>query len=911
MSNTDLKLNLPKNKISSKLDFSSLDDNYLQLSKSDSNQNFIGTEFILLDGPPYANGELHFGHIINRTIKDHIIRNKILDGKKVSYIIGRDCHGLPIEAVAINQLKIDYNKKQKNENLIKTTCKELVDKFISIQNQQLKNMNFFTYDTTYRTDHIQYIESILRVLWTLVKNNYIRYIKKPNFYSIKEQTNLAFAEIVYLDKQDHSLVFKAKIINSDIYILVWTTQPWTILGNKFIGVSNKISYCIAEDNKNEENKSKYLVSIEYAKKNNLNILETIDIHSFVNEQYKIMDDDEPKYIILASNIIDNNGTGCLHIAPAHGFEDFQVAVDKMMTLSEIDNCIDELGFAIHKDFCKFSVSDDSLNREIIEYLKSRDLIYYLGKINHRYPFSSRSNTPLYIYSTYQIMATIYDQDKYETIDNFKNSKWCASEGFNTFQNTIDQRPQLWCITRQRYWGAPCMLLINENNNIIYNPELNEHLLDLLYKYGVDFWYNDEFMYGILSKFNLQQYLHKRILHVLDVWFESGVSAIHICRLNRYIKSIDVIVEGKDQHRGWFSSIGILNTITKSNIKINNVVVHGFACISPSKKFSKSDIYTANISKNILEKYHIEVIKLCIFNSDFTYDIMVNDNRLETSKTLYLNIYNILRFFTNILVYHNKSHSITDLSDIDWYVYQNFIESYSNFHINCTKLNINQNSKHVSDMLEHANEYIRISKDIIYCDFIHDDKVQNILTIMSDMMITICKAIYTFCPSLSLFILKHNYNYNNEYDLIQVLVKHKHININKNIDKNVWDKIYEIYNLFNIKLDLYKKNKIIKSSLELDIIILDSKNKFDYMLDIVNDISRIIDVANVIYMNRYIKPDKSVSDNIIDVFSYNDLEIMIRKISNILYKCIRCWSYNSHHPDGMCHRCSNVLHMLNK
>lgn len=169
MSNVDLKLNLPKNKVSSKLDFESLNNNYKQLSQSESNQNFIGLEFILLDGPPYANGELHFGHIINRTIKDHIIRNKILEGKRVSYIIGRDCHGLPIESVAINQLKIDYSKKQGNSDLIKSKCKEIVEKFIGIQSKQLKDMHFFTYDTTYSTNNIQYMESILKVLWTLVK----------------------------------------------------------------------------------------------------------------------------------------------------------------------------------------------------------------------------------------------------------------------------------------------------------------------------------------------------------------------------------------------------------------------------------------------------------------------------------------------------------------------------------------------------------------------------------------------------------------------------------------------------------------------------------------------------------------------------------------------------------------------
>lgn len=906
MSNIDLKLNLPKNKISSKLDFKSLDNNYIQLSKSESNQNFIGLEFILLDGPPYVNGELHFGHIINRTIKDHIIRNKLLDGKRISYVIGSDCHGLPIESVAIKQLKIDYNKKKDNEVLIKNKCKEIVDKFIDLQNTQLKYMNFFTYDTTYSTNSIQYMESILRVLWTLVKNNYIRYIKKPNFYSIKEQTNLAFAEITYLEKQDYSLVFKAKIINSNIYILVWTTQPWTILGNKFIGVSNKIKYCIAE-----ENNFQYLVSLDYANINKLKILEIIDISEFINEQYIILDDDKPKNIIFASNIIDNNGTGFLHIAPAHGFEDFQVSIDNLTALDEIENCIDELGFATHKNFCKFSLSDDSLNKEIINYLNNRNLVYFLGKINHRYPFSSRSNTPLYIYSTYQIMITIYDQDKYETIDNFKNTIWCASEGFNTFQNTINQRPNLWCITRQRYWGTPCMLIINDNNNIIYNAELNEYLLDMLYKYGIDFWYDDEFMYGILSRFNLQKYLKNRILHVLDVWFESGVVAINLYRSRLNIKEIDVIAEGKDQHRGWFSSIGLLNTITKSNIKINSIIVHGFACVSTSKKFSKSDKSTSLISKQILSSYHIEIIKLCIFNSDFTYDIIVNENRLDTSKTLYLSIYNLLRFFTNILCYQNKSFYVSNISDIDIYIYNKFIKSYNSFKTNCTKYKINQNSKHLFDMIDHANEYIRISKDSIYCDFINNDNVQNALYIMSEMMLLLCKAVYTICPSLTLFILKNNYNYNSEYELIQILIKHKILEINVEIDSKIWDYIYEIYNIFNVKLDFYKKNKSIKSSLELDMIIIDKHNKYDYMFNIVQDIARIIDTSNVIYINKHTKQQNNVESNIIDVFQYNDLEIKIRKISNILYKCIRCWNYNSHNPDSMCYRCNNVLHMLKK
>lgn len=738
------------------------------------------------------------------------------------------------------------------------------------------------------------------------KNNYVRYIKKPNFYSIQEQTNLAFAEITYSDKQDHSLIFKARIINSDIYILIWTTQPWTILGNKFIGVSNKIEYCLIEDNG-----SKYLVSLDYANKNKLNIIDNVNIKSFINSKYIIMDNDNPKDIIFASNIIDNNGTGCLHIAPAHGFEDFQVAIDNMISLDQIENCIDELGFAIHEDFCQFSLKDDSLNKKIIEYLYSRNLIYSLSKINHRYPFSSRSNTPLYIYSTYQIMTTIYDQDKYETIDNFKNSRWCASEGFNTFQNTINQRPNLWCITRQRYWGTPCMLLINENNNIIYNADLNEYLLDMLYKYGTEFWFNDEFMYGILSKFNLQKYLSKRILHVLDVWFESGVAAINLFRLQKGIKKIDSISEGKDQHRGWFSSIGILNTITKSNIKINNIVVHGFACVNNNQKFSKSNESTTLLSKNILSKYHIEIIKLCIYSSDFTYDIIVNENRLESSKNLYLSIYNLLRFFTNVLHYQDKSFYITDISDIDLYIYNKFIQSYEDFKSNYSKFQINHNYKNLFDMLDHANEYIRISKDIIYCDLVSDSKVQNVLCIMSDMMIVICKVIYTICPALSLFILKHNYEYDSEYEIIQVLIKHKSLNISKLIDNKIWDYIYEIYHLFNIKLDLYKKNKIIKSSLELDIIIIDKDGKHDYMLNIVHEIERVIDISNAIYINKQTMQQKIINDNIIDVFYYNSLEIKIRKISNLLYKCIRCWNYNSHQPDNMCYRCTNVLHMLKK
>lgn len=900
MSNIDLKLNLPKNKISSKLDFNNIDTNYIKLSKSESNQNFIGTDFILLDGPPYANGELHFGHIINRTIKDHIIRHKILDNNKVSYVMGSDCHGLPIEAIAINELKIGYDKKREYEYIIKNKCKEIVNKFMKIQSNQLNLCNFFTYDTTYNTNSIQYTESILQVLWMLVKNNYIRYIKKPNFYSMKEQTNLAFAEITYLDKQDHSLIFKARIVGKEIFLLVWTTQPWTILGNAFIGISKKIEYCIVN-----VNGEKCIVSTHYANKNNLLITETVDINELINEKYIIMDDEDPKKIIYASSIIDNNGTGLLHIAPAHGFEDFQVAVDQMMLLNEIENCINELGFAVHEDFKQFSVLDDSLNKAIINYLSDRNLVYKIEKINHRYPFSSRSNTPLYIYSTYQVMAAIDEQDKYETIQNFKHTYWCASEGFNTFQNTINQRPYLWCITRQRYWGVPCMLLINEDNNIIYNKELNEYLIEMLYKYGTDFWYNNEFMYGVLSKFNLQKYLNSRILHVLDVWFESGVATIHLMRTNKEIKHIDAIVEGKDQHRGWFSSIGLLNTITKSGIKIKNIVVHGFACLSNLQKISKSDKSTTLIAKQIMENYHIEIIKLCIFNSDFTYDIVINDSILATSKTLYLGIYNILRFLTNILCYKNQSHVVSNLSDLDNYIYRKFLASYETFNRNFKKLKINQNSKCLSEMLESANEYIRVSKDIIYCDFVQDNHLQNVLSIMSDMLIIICRVIYTVCPSLTLFILKNNYNCDSEYDFTQILIKHRLTDTYYNLDINIWDQIYEIYNIFNIKLDLLKKNKQIKSSSELDVIIIDNENKFSQMERLVCDITRAMDVSNVIYISRFTKQNNINNANIICNFKYDSLEIKVRKISDILYKCIRCWNYNAHHPDSMCHRCINV------
>ena len=905
MSYKDLKLNLPTSLLPSKLDFNEIDRHYTCLSENQQdNQNLIGIEYIILDGPPYANGSLHIGHVINRTIKDLIARNALVFlNKKVKYMMGWDCHGLPIEAKAMQNLGGGVRHSTLHgRDTINHESKQIMQFYLEKQRSQLKSYHMLTYDDCYKTHSTQYIKNTLRTLWHLVKTNYISYIKKTNFYSIEEQTNLAFAEIEYKDKTSISLFFKARITNEDLYLVIWTTQPWTILGNKFIAINPNIQYVIVqlEDHR-------CVVSQTYAKEHKINIIKSVSCQWLLERTYIMIHATEERKIIQDTNIVKDNGTGILHIAPAHGFEDFEIGVKHHLNPKTITNCINSNGYALHKQFASYNVTNNQLNKAVLQTLYDQCLVVHEGEIVHSYPHSCRSKKPVFILADKQVIINIDEIDKQEVLANFSRSVWSAKEGFHTYSTLINQRPSLWCITRQRHWGTPCMLFIDKDDNIIYDEALNHYLIELVEKHGLDFWYNDEFVYGILADYELESVYQHRITCILDVWFESGVAALNLFDVIQDYRHIDAIVEGKDQHRGWFSSIGIINAISKKSVKINNICVHGFACYMKNKKISKSNEDSLKQANDIMENTYSEILRLYIAFSDFYQDIIVNEDNINNAKKLYLTLYGIMRFFVNILSHKpQQDHEDITISTLNTYLYRQYSAKYHEIHNNILSGNINTLSHSINAIIKTCKEIIRINKDDIYCGEINSAQSIGILNLFQYLLFTISKTTYLICPGLAMFCMSKHIKINSEYEYVTQVrnYKSKFDDSVATQDVEFWDTVYEIYTLINIKIDLHKKNKVVTSNYCMDVVFVDIEGNFEKIKLYRESMIKLLDVSNVVYSGKAnMQEQKSI---ILDQIEFQCMKVYIRNISGIYYKCYRCWKYLNNAPDQLCTRCYSIL-----
>ena len=629
--------------------------------------------FVLHDGPPYANGNIHIGHALNKVLKDVINKYMLMSGYRIHYIPGWDCHGLPIEQQVEKELKA---KKIDKESISKVEfrklCREYAKKFVEIQREEFKRLGVLgNWEEPYLTMDPSYQAGEVRELGRLFKKGFVIKSKKPVYWCIYDKTAEAEAEVEYYERQDPSIYVKFPLINQEnTHLVIWTTTPWTLPANMGVMVGEDYEYVfyqvgdetyiiakeLVEDFENTTQlKGKVVKSV---KGKDLLGLEYQSPYGGINKVYP------SEFVEL------DTGTGIVHMAPGHGREDYLVGIRYgLEPFAPVD---DEGRFIPPAPEFLRGIRVFDANKLIIEDLKGRGLLLYEGTITHSYPHCWRCKNPVIFRATSQWFISMEGKKDGKTLrelalEEIDKVKWIPSYGINRIRSMVESRPD-WCISRQRYWGVPITVFYCKRcGHVIAEEEVFEHVAKLIenHPYGADVWFErtekELLPEGyVCPKCGSDEFRKEE--DILDVWFDSGSS--HACVLRKMgIETADMYLEGSDQHRGWFQSSLLESVASYGKAPYRSVLTHGFTVDEQGRKMSKS-LGNVVSPQEVIKDLGADILRLWVVSEDYTQDVKLGRSILQRVVEDYKKIRNTLRFllanlydFTSrdVLPYHQLHH----------------------------------------------------------------------------------------------------------------------------------------------------------------------------------------------------------------------------------------------------------------
>ncbi|WP_340695287.1 isoleucine--tRNA ligase [Hydrogenobacter thermophilus] len=609
--------------------------------------------YVLHDGPPYANGNIHIGHALNKVLKDVINKYMLMCGFRIHYVPGWDCHGLPIEQQVEKELKAQNIKKESISKVeFRKLCREYAQKFVEIQKEEFKRLGIIgDWEKPYLTMDPSYEAEEIRELGRLFKKGIVVKSKKPVYWCIYDKTAEAEAEVEYYERKDPSIYVKLPIKDQkNTYLVIWTTTPWTLPANMGVMVGEEFTYVyykVGEDTYIVA--EKLLENFESITRLEGIITKKVKGKELVGLLYKRPYTDGEGRVYPSEFVELNTGTGIVHMAPGHGREDYIVGLRyNLEPFSPVD---DEGRFTDEAPLFLRGKKVFDANELIIDDLKSRGLLLYEEVITHSYPHCWRCKNPVIFRATPQWFISMEGKVNTKTlrelaIEEISKVRWIPAYGENRIKSMVETRPD-WCISRQRYWGVPITVFYCKNcGNVVADEKVLEHIAMLVEKHpkGTDLWFE-------LSEKDLLPEDYKcphcgseefvKEEDILDVWFDSGVS--HACVLKkRGILTADMYLEGSDQHRGWFQSSLLEAVASYGKAPYKAVLTHGFTVDEQGRKMSKS-LGNVISPQEIITKYGSDILRLWVVSEDYTEDIKLGKSILERVVEDYKKIRNTLRF----------------------------------------------------------------------------------------------------------------------------------------------------------------------------------------------------------------------------------------------------------------------------
>ena len=830
-----MKANL-QNKEPGLIDFWDKIELYKKLRSSSKGKE----KFVLHDGPPYANGNIHMGTAFNKILKDLIVKFHQMSGKDSVYVPGWDCHGLPIEWKIEEQYK--KNKKNKNDvpiNEFRKECRDFATKWIGVHKKQFKRLGVVgDWDNYYSTMSFDAEAQIVRELGKFLKEGSLYRGYKPVLWSTVEKTALADAEVEYLDHKSDTIFATFKVNKSNVEkllnteIIIWTTTPWTIPANRALAYNENLKYAIINIEDQTDFKDRQIVVAEDLLKSileNCNIKKFKKILSFPGKDFEGticshpfseigFDYDIP--MLEANFVTKKEGTGIVHCAPSHGSDDFNLCLKNNIKAEET---VDDDG-----KYTKHVPSFEGIhifkaNKIIIEKLKEQKKLLANGELIHSYPHSWRSKAPLVHRATLQWFISMESHGlRNKALKAIDETKFYPNKGKERLKSMIELRPD-WCVSRQRAWGVPIpVFLSKKTNEILLDDEVTENIASIFEKEGADCWFEGDAQRFLGKKYKSKDY--NKLTDIVEVWFDSGSTHSYVLEKRKDLKwPASMYLEGSDQHRGWFHSSLLESCGTRGRAPFDSILSHGFVVDGKGLKMSKS---LGNIisPEDILKKYGADILRIWVAASDYAEDLRIDYSILEQHAESYRKIRNTFRYILgNLNDKFEKTDfekiNIKEMPELEQYMLHKIYNLNSVFKKNLEKYNFHTWHKELLNFCtsDLSAFYFDIRKDALYCDSAESKKRKSTIKFLNIILEILLKW---FAPVLS-------FTTEEIYTLLKIDIKGS-IHLEKfpvisakwnNKDlSDKWTELIRIRDKCNSSIELKRASKEIGSSLEANLTI---------------------------------------------------------------------------------------------
>lgn len=866
-------------------------------------QNEGKDAFVFHDGPPYANGNMHIGHMMNKVIKDVICRYKNMEGFYTPFIPGWDTHGLPIEN-AIQKLGV--NRKAMTTAEFREKCREYALEQVHKQMEQCIRVGTFAdYKHPYLTLMPEFEANQIDVFAKMAMEGLIYKGLKPVYWSPSSESALAEAEVEYHDVKSPTIFVKFAvkdgkgILDNETSFVIWTTTPWTIPANLAICLNADYTYALVQSEKGKLLVLEELVDSLWEK---FGLEQKEILQRFKGSELEMITCQHPLYdreslVILGDHVTAEAGTGCVHTAPGFGMDDFVVGqkygLDIYCNVDAHGKMMEDCGEWLAGQYV------DDANKTVTMKLDELGVLLKLEFITHSYPHDWRTKKPIIFRATDQWFCSI-DKIREKLLSEIDKVNWLNEWGHVRIYNMIRDRGD-WCISRQRSWGVPIPIIYCEDGTPIMEKEVFEHISHLFREYGSNVWLEKDENFLLPEGYTNEHSpngIFRKEKDIMDVWFDSGSSHTGVMKERGYPYPVDLYFEGSDQYRGWFNSSLIIGTAAHGCAPYKTVLSHGFVLDGKGNKMSKSLGNTVDPIK-MVNQYGADILRLWATSIAYQSDVRISDEIMKQVAENYRKMRNTMRFVLGNLS-DFKSCDVVEtskLEGVDQYMlvelnqlvkgYKEALNQYDFSEANQLILNCFTNTL--------SAFYMDFTKDILYiekADGLRRRQVQTVLYHYAKTMMKLLSPVLVFTAEE---LHDHFHCDENKAESVFLEPKPELLNIdNAESIKAYYDRFLMVRKDVMKALEDLRNEKVIKSNMEAKLTIC-FKDEYEDMAQLVNDLKQLFIVAKV-----------ELTDDLTDLVEFDTAYMKAEKFNGI--QCPRCWNYyDEDEMEGeLCHRCHDVM-----
>ena len=869
--------------------------------------------FVLHDGPPYANGNIHLGTALNKVLKDFIVKYKNMAGFCAPYVPGWDTHGLPTELKARAKAGVASSDAISDVEL-RQICRDFALGYLDDQRNQFRRLGVIgDWNNPYITLTKDFEATQIEIFSEMAQKGYIYKGLKPVYWCPECKTALAEAEIEYAEDPCFSIYVKFPVSDdlgkisalgvdpAKTYFVIWTTTTWTLPGNVAVCVGPEFNYCIIKSGEEFYVMAEelYKSAFEAAGITDYEVVAEIKGSEleYIKTRHPFLD--RESLVIVGDHVTLESGTGCVHTAPGHGVEDYDVCrnypeIPIIVPVDADGRLTEEAG--------QFSgLLTDDANKPIAQHLDSLGLLFGLKKIIHQYPHCWRCKKPVLFRATNQWFCSV-DDFKDAAIDAINDVEWIPGWGKDRITSMVKDRKD-WCISRQRRWGVPIPIFFCKDCGEPYiDKDAMAAVAALFREEGADAWFArtaEEILPAGAKCSKCSNTSFEKERDIMDVWFDSGVTHAAVCKARPNLTwPADLYLEGADQYRGWFQSSLLTSVAVFGKAPYKGVLTHGWVVDGEGKKMSKS-LGNGIDPQEVVDQYGADVLRLWVASSDYHVDIRISKEILKQLSEAYRKIRNTARYILGCISDFNPdtdSVAIDDLMPIDKWAINKLNELITKVKAGYDSYEFHQvyHAIHNFCVVDMSNFYLDVLKDRLYTekkDSPARRAAQTTIYIILDAMTRMIAPILAYTSDEIWKYMPHRADHDAECVIFNSMPEVIEIALEENFISN-WDKIHELRDTVKKHLEVAVKDKMIKSSLEATVTLKASAAELDFIKSVENELASAFIVSDVIVES-----------------GDGELEVTVNKAEG--EKCERCWCYsktvgeNADHPT-LCARCAAVI-----